>query len=140
MSRSYRIRGKVPRIQIKRKATLKEIRVWIRSILGEEKLVGRNKVVVKTLIMIILAYSAIKIRAKLPLLYSILNPETSSDSPSAKSNGVRLVSAKVEINHVKNMGNTISMGQVVWLCRIILKLNEVSKHNADRRIKAILTS
>jgi hypothetical protein len=47
----------------------------------------------------ILVYSAIKINAKDPLLYSTLKPETSSDSPSAKSNGVRLVSAKLVINH-----------------------------------------
>jgi hypothetical protein len=38
----------------------------------------------------ILAYSAIKIKANPPLLHSILKPDTSSDSPSAKSNGVRL--------------------------------------------------
>jgi len=37
--------------------------------------------------------------ANSPLLYSVLNPETSSDSPSAKSNGVRFVSAKFVINH-----------------------------------------
>jgi hypothetical protein len=47
----------------------------------------------------ILVYSAIKINAKDPLLYSTLKPETSSDSPSAKSNGVRLVSARLVINH-----------------------------------------
>ena len=41
----------------------------------------------------ILAYSAIKIKANPLLPYSILNPETSSDSPSAKSKGVRFVSA-----------------------------------------------
>jgi hypothetical protein len=52
----------------------------------------------------ILAYSAIKIRAKPTDPYSILNPETSSDSPSAKSNGVRLVSAKHEINHIPTSG------------------------------------
>ena len=66
----------------------------------------------KSLIIIILAYSAIKISANLPLLYSTLNPDTNSDSPSAKSNGVRLVSAKVEINQVKNKGKTIRRGQV----------------------------
>jgi hypothetical protein len=49
----------------------------------------------------ILVYSAIKISANTPLLYSTLNPDTSSDSPSAKSNGVRLVSAKFVINHRK---------------------------------------
>lgn len=46
-----------------------------------------------------LVYSAIKIRANTPLLYSTLNPDTSSDSPSAKSNGVRFVSARFVINH-----------------------------------------
>ena len=45
----------------------------------------------------ILAYSAIKISANPPEPYSMLNPETSSDSPSEKSKGVRLVSAKQEI-------------------------------------------
>lgn len=44
----------------------------------------------------ILAYSAKKINANPPLLYSTLNPDTNSDSPSAKSKGVRLVSAKIE--------------------------------------------
>lgn len=53
----------------------------------------------------ILAYSAIKIKAKPPAPYSILNPDTSSDSPSAKSNGVRLVSATQETTHIKNKGN-----------------------------------
>ena len=43
------------------------------------------------------AYSAIKINAKGPALYSVLNPDTSSDSPSAKSNGVRFVSAWIVI-------------------------------------------
>ena len=42
----------------------------------------------------ILEYSAIKIIANLPPLYSVLNPETSSDSPSAKSKGDRFVSHK----------------------------------------------
>jgi hypothetical protein len=51
-------------------------------------------------------YSAIKIRANDPLLYSVLNPETSSDSPSAKSKGVRLVSANVVVNqHINKRGN-----------------------------------
>jgi hypothetical protein len=47
-----------------------------------------------------LAYSAMKIKAKPPLLYSTLNPETSSDSPSAKSKGVRFVSANLDANHI----------------------------------------
>lgn len=48
----------------------------------------------------ILAYSANIIKANPPLLYSVLYPDTSSDSPSAKSKGVRLVSAKQEINQI----------------------------------------
>lgn len=54
-------------------------------------------------------YSAMKIRAKGPLLYSVLNPETNSDSPSAKSNGVRFVSAKVVVNQIKNNGILIKI-------------------------------
>lgn len=55
---------------------------------------------VKIFIMIMLAYSAKKNNAKGPAAYSTLNPETNSDSPSVRSKGVRLVSAKVEINHI----------------------------------------
>lgn len=69
---------------------------------------GRKKVAVKILIIKILVYSAIKIRANSPLLYSILNPETSSDSPSARSNGVRLVSANIVINQQINKGDRAS--------------------------------
>lgn len=58
-----------------------------------------KNVTVNNLIIRILAYSAIKIRAKVDLLYSVLNPETNSDSPSARSNGVRFVSARFVINH-----------------------------------------
>jgi hypothetical protein len=58
----------------------------------------------RILIRIILAYSAIKIRANPNLPYSTLNPETSSDSPSAKSNGVRFVSAIQEISHTAAKG------------------------------------
>lgn len=67
---------------------------------------SKNKEVVNRAIKRIIIYSAIKMRAKFPALYSILNPETSSDSPSAKSNGVRFVSARVEINHIKIRGGT----------------------------------
>jgi hypothetical protein len=56
------------------------------------------------LIKRILAHSAKKIKAKPPPSYSTLNPETSSDSPSAKSKGVRLVSAKQEIKQKNDKG------------------------------------
>jgi len=60
-----------------------------------------------TLIKIILAYSAIKIKANPTLPYSILKPDTNSDSPSAKSNGVRFVSATHEINQIPIIGKNI---------------------------------
>ena len=51
----------------------------------------------------ILVYSPIKIRANKLLLNSVLNPETSSDSPSAKSKGVRLDSASAVMNQMINV-------------------------------------
>ena len=56
-----------------------------------------------------LAYSAIKISANITLPYSILKPETNSDSPSAKSKGVRLVSAIQEINQIPIIGKNIKI-------------------------------
>lgn len=72
---------------------------------------GINRVAVNTLIIIMLVYSAIKIRAKLLLLYSMLKPETSSDSPSDRSNGVRFVSASKVMNHSRETGNRGRMGR-----------------------------
>ena len=65
----------------------------------------------KTLIKIILAYSAIKIKANPPALYSVLNPDTNSDSPSAKSKGVRFVSAKQEANQSRPKGTLTHINQ-----------------------------
>lgn len=67
--------------------------------IGDEIYVPKNKIDVKALKNIIIIYSAIKIIANLPLLYSVLKPETNSLSPSAKSKGVRFSSAKTEIIH-----------------------------------------
>jgi hypothetical protein len=66
-----------------------------------------NKILVNNLIIKMFIYSAIKIMANNPPLYSTLNPDTSSDSPSAKSKGVRFVSAKFVINHVTARGISI---------------------------------
>jgi hypothetical protein len=64
---------------------------------------------VNRLIIRMLAYSAMKIRANMAPPYSTLNPDTSSDSPSAKSNGVRFVSARFVINHIIDRGRIISI-------------------------------
>lgn len=61
---------------------------------------AKNKMTVRAFIIIILAYSARKNNANGPAAYSTLKPETNSDSPSVRSKGARLVSAKVEINHI----------------------------------------
>ena len=50
------------------------------------------------------AYSARKNMAKGPPAYSTLKPETSSDSPSVRSKGARLVSARVEMYHIAARG------------------------------------
>jgi len=71
----------------------------------------------------ILAYSAIKIKANPSLPYSMLNPDTNSDSPSAKSKGVRLVSAKQEISQIPTIGNNIIiLFQTLFLTIIIIIL------------------
>lgn len=68
----------------------------------------------------ILAYSAMKIRANPPPLYSVLNPETSSDSDSAKSKGVRFVSARLEANQTMAIGLNAHKNQAVdcHVCRV----------------------
>lgn len=52
-----------------------------------------------------------KSTAKPPPAYSTLNPETSSDSPSTKSNGARFVSATVEMNHITKIGEMTTPNQ-----------------------------
>jgi hypothetical protein len=52
----------------------------------------------------IFRYSAMKSIANFTPEYSTLKPETSSDSPSAKSKGVRLVSASLIVSQVKDIG------------------------------------
>ena len=49
---------------------------------------------------IMFVYSAMKINAKVVAEYSVLNPETNSLSPSAKSKGVRFVSARRVVNQI----------------------------------------
>lgn len=72
----------------------------------------RNRVVVRMFIMMMLAYSAKKNRANGPPAYSTLKPETSSDSPSVRSNGARFVSARVEINHIIASGHAGTTSQM----------------------------
>lgn len=59
-----------------------------------------------------LAYSARKKKAKGPPAYSTLKPETNSDSPSVRSKGARLVSARVEMYHIAARGQVGQMSQM----------------------------
>lgn len=72
---------------------------------------GMKRIAENILIARILVYSAMKISANGPLLYSVLNPDTSSDSPSARSKGVRFVSASIVINHRMKDGAKRMSGQ-----------------------------
>jgi len=87
-----------------------------------------------------LAYSAIKIRANIPALYSTLNPYTNSDSPSAKSNGVRFVSARFVMNHIRNRGVIISIIHDLEKFLIMFRSIDLCRIKTDNRISAIDTS
>lgn len=96
----------------------------------------KKRIVDNTFIIKMFAYSAKKNKAKGPPAYSTLNPDTSSDSPSVKSNGVRLVSAKEEINHMVANGHAGAknhMCSCVMLKLSIIKLPVIrTKHSKIR--------
>lgn len=69
----------------------------------------KNRIVVSVFMSMMLAYSARKKSAKGPAAYSTLNPDTSSDSPSVRSKGARLVSASVETYHIMARGQQEKM-------------------------------
>lgn len=102
--------------------------------------VPQNKTAEVSLINRIFVYSAMKIRANRPLLYSVLNPDTSSDSPSVKSNGVRFVSASVVVNHIIISGNIIALIHDFCVVEIINQSMLCSISRAEIKISAILTS
>lgn len=68
-------------------------------------------------------YSAKKIKANHPPMYSTLNPETNSDSPSAKSKGLRFVSAKHVIIHIIKRVEFPQKKNMVY-CDIVISLKE----------------
>jgi len=64
----------------------------------------KNRALVKIHIKRIFDISAKNNRPNLPDLYSILNPDTNSLSPSAKSKGARLVSEMIVTSHMNSKG------------------------------------
>lgn len=103
-------------------------------------IIPKKKIDVNSLIVRMLVYSAIKMRAKLPALNSTLKPETSSDSPSERSKGVRFVSAREVINQIINRGGNIKEIEDHWDELIEIKLKDKRIIKALRRMRAILTS
>lgn len=133
------MRGIVARTQTNAVANVVVFRIIIKS---DIVVIFRfmNRMAVNRLMTRILVYSAIKISANIPLLYSTLNPETSSDSPSAKSKGVRFVSAKLVINHISDRGISMSLSQVSWVVEMNEKSKDFIRTSALRRRSLILTS
>lgn len=93
---SYRNRGNLPRTHNI------IIVIMIKIIIENNWSPLKNMIVDNILNKIILRYSAKKIRANHPPIYSTLNPDTNSDSPSAKSKGLRFVSARHLIIQIIN--------------------------------------
>lgn len=103
--------------------------------------VPRKIIVVRAFIKIMFVYSAMKNRANGPAAYSVLKPETSSDSPSVRSKGARLVSASVEINHIRARGHD---GRSSHECSCVVmraeRLKEPLISSTDNRIRARVIS
>lgn len=88
-----------------------------------------------------LAYSARKKRAKGPAAYSTLKPETSSDSPSVRSKGARLVSARVEMNHIEAMGQAGRISQMLsWVVLKVWRVKPPERVRVLNRMRPKLTS
>ena len=100
ISISYRYRGSVHRTHTQTNTKVQEVNKQLSLRALGEMNIQLNKVDMKKM----LAYSAIKIIANPTEPYSILKPDTNSDSPSAKSKGVRFVSATQLINQITTKG------------------------------------
>lgn len=114
--------------------------VIVRSVKGikiEGAGVKRNREDDRRLTTRMLQYSAMKIRANFPPPYSILNPETNSDSPSAKSKGARFVSASSVTNHAMDRGGIRRRRGIEWLKAGEEKLNVSRRVSAEIRRRAM---
>lgn len=101
----------------------------------------RKRMTERVFISKIFPYSARKKRANGPAAYSTLKPETSSDSPSARSNGARLVSAKVDRYHIAARGHIgIASHDASWAVEKVCKVKFPANTIVQRRIRPRLTS
>lgn len=144
ISWSYRNRGYDARIH-KKKVVSRSVFVikLIEYISGNMMLLyaPRNIIVVRAFIIMMFAYSARKNRAKGPPAYSTLKPDTSSDSPSVRSNGARLVSARVEMNHIINKGHAGMINQMnSWVVISVRSVKDPFVSRTDKMMIARVTS
>lgn len=101
----------------------------------------KNNIETKALIKSILAYSPKKNKANVIAEYSTLYPDTSSASASGKSKGCLFVSASIEIQKMKNIGNNGMINQTLFCAKTIeLRLNEPAQIHTLIMIKPIETS
>lgn len=127
MSWSYRNRGNDPRAQIN--STLSVIVVVIML----SHLLFQNTAAAKQLMKIIDIYSAKKRITNETALYSVLNPLTSSDSPSAKSKGDRFVSANLLTTTIrKGIIINIAGKMGLFLMRLNFMYTITLKRSRDR--------
>jgi len=100
-----------------------------------------NKMADRVFIKRMLAYSARKKRAKGPPAYSTLKPDTNSDSPSVRSKGARLVSARVETNHIAASGQAGARSQMLSCVTLnIVNVNPPVNTIVESRINPSATS
>lgn len=144
MSWSYRNRGYEARTH--RKTRERRAAFVIRLTAVSSGRVGMcaapmNRLAERVFIRRMFAYSARKKRAKGPPAYSTLKPETSSDSPSVRSKGARLVSAKVETYHIAARGQAGTISQMASCAVLnVWRAKPPVKMIALRRISPRLTS
>lgn len=144
MSWSYRNRGYEARTH--RNTTDKKAALVIKLIVVSSGMDGmcdapKKRIADRVFIRRMLAYSARKNRANGPPAYSTLKPETSSDSPSVRSNGARFVSARVEMYHIAARGQAGISSQM--LSCVVLNICSVyppEKIIMESKIKPRLTS
>jgi len=144
MSWSYRNRGYEARTHKNRTARRDAFVIMLREASSGKigvYIAPQNRMAERVFISRMLAYSARKNSAKGPPAYSTLNPETSSDSPSVRSKGARLVSARVEIYHIAARGHAGRRSQTLsWAVLKVCRVNPPEKMMMLRRMRPRLTS
>lgn len=97
------------------------------------------KTEVRRLMNMMFKYSDMKRRENSPPAYSTLKPETSSLSPSTKSNGARFVSARLVVNQIMEIWGSIRR-TVYGDRKMCPMLKDFKIRTIVKRVRAILTS